>query len=150
MVGGEAWRGPPLSRGLRGGDSPHPPAPSPTRGEGEWSLQEGFDLILLPRREFVAHDGACAGVPAQERIVVSRRADGFGFLEKIHCIAQPIVRLRSAARRTPFENRLRLTFKDNPSVIRAFILIVQARQQLAGIPDFIASAPTELVGYGQD
>src|SRR5262249_45136007 len=90
----------------------------------EPSLQERFNIILLTRREFVSHDGASAGIPAQERIVVSGRADGFGFLEQIHCVAKPVIRLKFTAWCASFEDRLRLTFKDNPGVIRALILIM--------------------------
>src|SRR6266545_8408346 len=108
------------------------------------SFQERFNGFLLPRRELVAHNAARAGIPAQERVVVAGRADRLVLLEQNHRRAEPVVRLRFAARRAPLEDRLRFALVDDPGGIRALILIPQARQQRAGMPDFIGAAPTEL------
>src|SRR5437762_6981863 len=63
-------------------------------------LERKFDsLFLFASYEFVSLNDAGAGVPPQNRIVVTKRAERFGFFEPVHCFAQKIVRLTPTARR---------------------------------------------------
>ena len=95
------------------------------------SATEAAALILLERKfdsffffasyEFVSLNDAGAGVPPQNRIVVTGWAERFGFFEPIHCFAQKIVCLKSATRGVLPQFRLCPAFGDDSGIIRALI-----------------------------
>src|SRR5204863_4538030 len=63
-------------------------------------LERKFNsFFFFASYEFVSLNDAGAGVPPQNRIIVTGRAEWFGFFEPVHCFAQKIVRLKPAARR---------------------------------------------------
>src|SRR5204862_1053980 len=92
---------------------------------------EAFALQLLERKfdsffffasyEFVSFNDAGAGVPAQNRIVVTGRAERFGFFEPVHCFAQKIVSLEAAARRVLAQLRLCPAFGDDSGILGPLI-----------------------------
>ena len=79
--------------------------------------------------EFVSLNEPGTGVPPQNRIVVTGRTERFGFFEPIHCFAQKIVSLKSAARGVLPQFRLCPAFGDDSGVIRALIFRFHAAQQ---------------------
>ena len=85
-------------------------------------LERKFDsFFFFARYEFVSLNDAGAGVPPQNRIVVTGRAERFGFFEPVHCFAQKIVSLKPAARRVLPQFRLCPAFGDDSGIIRALI-----------------------------
>jgi len=62
------------------------------------SLQRRLDVLLFARGELILCDHAGAGIPAKNGIIISRRANGFGFLEPMHGLAEAFVGLMVAAR----------------------------------------------------
>src|SRR5205823_2094481 len=80
-------------------------------------LERKFDsLFLFASYEFVSLNDAGAGVPPQNRIVVTRRAERFGFFEPVHCLAQKIVSLKTATRGVLPQFRFCAAFGDGGSV----------------------------------
>ena len=85
-------------------------------------LERKFDsFFFFASYEFVSLNDAGAGVPSQNRIVVTGRAERFGFFEPVHCFAQKIVSLKPAARRVLPQFRLCPAFGDDSGIIRALI-----------------------------
>src|SRR5438552_17015195 len=63
-------------------------------------FQRKFDwLFFLARDEIVSRDDPRAGIPSQDRIVVTGRANRLSFFEPTPCLAQKIRRLKPAIRR---------------------------------------------------
>src|SRR5438477_746808 len=93
-------------------------------------LERKFDsLFLFASYEFVSLNDAGAGVPPQNRIVVTRRAERFGFFEPVHCLAQKIVSLKTATRGVLPQFRFCAAFGDDSGIIRALIFRFHAAQQ---------------------
>ena len=59
-----------------------------------------FDsFFFFTRDELISLNDARAGVPTQDRIVVTGRPERFGFFEPVHCFLEKIVRLEATPRR---------------------------------------------------
>ena len=85
-------------------------------------LERKFDsFFFFASYEFISLNDAGAGVPPQNRIVVTGWAERFGFFEPVHCFAQKIVCLKPAARRVLPQFRLCPAFGDDSGIIRALI-----------------------------
>src|SRR5258705_10392492 len=93
-------------------------------------LERQFDsFFFFARYEFVSLNDTRAGVPPQNRIIVTGWAERFSFFEPFHCFAQKIVRLKSAARSVLPQFRLCPAFGDDSGIIRALIFRFHAAQQ---------------------
>src|SRR5438445_13556695 len=71
-------------------------------------FQWKFDtLFRFSRNKTVSRDDSHARIPAEDRVIVARRANGLGFFETSHRLAQKIVSLKPATSRvlTPFHLR---------------------------------------------
>src|SRR2546423_12006806 len=85
-------------------------------------FQRKFDsFFLFPRNEFIALDHACAGVPTEDRVVVTGWSERLRFFEPVHCFAEKIVRLEATARRVLPQFRLCAAFGHDSGIIRAVI-----------------------------
>src|SRR5437773_12245026 len=81
-------------------------------------FQWKFDTLFgLSRNKAVSGDDSHARIPAQDRVIIARRANGFGFFETSHRLAQKIVSLKPAIRRVLTQFRLRAAFGHNSGII---------------------------------
>ena len=72
-----------------------------------------------------------AGVPAQPRIVVARRAQPFGAFEVPHGFDDPVVGPDARAGAAVRELRLRAPLGDDPGAVRLVVFAFERRQRLA-------------------
>src|SRR5258708_27415317 len=89
-----------------------------------------MDLLLRARLQLVGHDDAGAGIPAQERVVVSGRTDRLGLFEPGHRLAQIFVGLESRTWTTLPEQRLGPALRDDSGIIAPLIRVTELRQQV--------------------
>src|SRR5450432_2374090 len=77
-------------------------------------LERRFDFFLVARDQLVLCDHARAGVPTEQRIVVSRRANRFRFLKLPHRFAQTVMRIMAGPRSALGKFRLSAPLGEDP------------------------------------
>src|SRR5213080_5434863 len=85
-------------------------------------FQWKFDTLFgFSRNKAVAGDDSHARIPAQDRVIVARRTNGFGFFETSHRLAQKIVSLKPAIWRVLTQFHLRAAFGHDSGIIRMVV-----------------------------
>src|SRR5687768_16634971 len=77
-----------------------------------------------------AGEHARAGVPSQQRLVVTGWPIGLGLLVPLHRLAKPFVRDLAGSWQPAIELRLASALADDAGVICALVLVAEAWQQL--------------------
>src|SRR5262249_559208 len=87
-------------------------------------LFEGkFDwLFFLTRHELVSLNDSSAGIPTQDRVVMTLGANRFGSFEPAHSLTQKIVGFEPESRRVLAQFHLRATLRYDSGIIRALII----------------------------
>src|SRR5262245_37200811 len=98
----------------------------------------------------VAVQDPCAGVPAQDRIVVARRAQLDRALEVRHRLQEPGVGDRARTGIVPVEHDLGAPLAEQPVVVGAAVLVAESLDQRMGLVVLLAQTPLELLGERQD
>src|SRR3954466_11403355 len=94
------------------------------------SLERKLDsFFFFTSYESVSRNDARAGVPAQNRIVVTGRTQRFGFFEPLHRLPQKIVSLKPATRRVLPQFRLCPAFSNDSGIIRPLVFRRQSCEQ---------------------
>src|SRR4029077_5341114 len=85
-------------------------------------LQWKFDALFgFSRNKAVSGDDSHACIPAQDRVIVARRANGFGFFEASHRLMQKIISLKPAIWRVLTQFDLRAAFGHDSGIIRVVV-----------------------------
>src|SRR3989442_3990511 len=98
-------------------------------------LQRGLDALLRPRLQVPVVDDAGAGVPAQEGVVVPGGTYRLRLLVPDHRLAQRAVGEGSRPPATVPELCLREPLADDPRVVGALGLPLQAAEGLPGLAE---------------
>src|SRR5882672_3319717 len=81
-------------------------------------LQWKFDALFgFSRNKAVSGDDSHARIPAEDRVIVARRANGFGFFEPSQRLTQKIVSLKPAIWRVLTQFHLCATFGHDSGII---------------------------------
>src|SRR5712691_5677207 len=112
-------------------------------------LQRQLQPFVRPRNKFVAHNDAGAGIPAQKRIVVSRRTYRFSFFVPTHRFAQEMVSFVTGARAALMEAGFGTTLGDDSGVISPLVWILEPGHKFLGLDDAYCVAFAKSVGQGQ-
>src|SRR5947207_5519124 len=85
-------------------------------------LQWKFDTLFgFSRNKAVSGDDSRARIPAEDRVIVARRANGFGFFEPSHRLTQKIVSLKPAIWRVLTQFHLGAAFGHDSGIIRMVV-----------------------------
>src|SRR4051812_24715082 len=92
-------------------------------------LEHRDGIIRWRRLQLCGHDGPCASVPTQQRLVIVGRADVLGGFIASHGLAQEVIGGTATAGSSPMQLSPSLTFVDDPLVIGPVIGVGKARQK---------------------
>src|SRR4029453_11054116 len=93
-----------------------------TAWQAVFLLQWKFDTLFgFSRNKAVPGDDSHARIPAQDRIIVTRRANGFGFFEPSNRLTQKVVSLKPAIWRVLTQFHLRAAFGHDSGIIRVVV-----------------------------
>src|SRR5262249_8590942 len=85
--------------------------------------------------QLVAHDDACACIPAQDAVLISRGPDFDGLLVQAHRFAQPVIGNIRSSGSAMIDQAFCAALANDAGIISAFVLVLQSRQQRAGLID---------------
>src|SRR5207237_8299255 len=112
-------------------------------------FQRQLGAFLWPRPELVARNDSRAGVPAQQRVVIARRADFLRLLEPRQRLAEQFKGVKAGAGSAVVQLSLGFAFANDSGVIRSLVFVVQQRQQVLRLGVAHAVALDEPVGQRQ-
>src|SRR5882724_7698064 len=78
-------------------------------------------LFRFPRNKAVPRDDSRASIPPNYWVIISRRANRFGFFEPSHRLSQKIISLKPAIRCVLTQFHLRAAFRHDSGIIRVVV-----------------------------
>src|SRR5688500_9506227 len=61
-------------------------------------FEQRLPIVERTFMKIILSNGACAGIPAEDRVIVTRRMHCFGLLITIHCLKVPFVGVKISPR----------------------------------------------------